>query len=208
VVDAVRIYLQENQVKPPEEEKIIALLPGSRIQEVKMALPAMLEMARKYPQYQFSVAAVNSLPEELYEVARGIPNVTLVFEDTYKLLSEAYAAIVTSGTATLETALFNVPQVVVYKAASRISYLIARAVVSVKYLSLVNLISDKPVLVELLQGNLNTETLEAEFIRLTGDPVYRETMKAEYEAVRKTLGSTPVSETAAQKMYGYLKELA
>ena len=121
-------------------------------------------------------------------------------------MSESFAAIVTSGTATLETALLNVPQVVVYKAASWISYLIARAVVSVKYMSLVNLIADKPVVVELLQGDMNIKSLNAEFLRLTEEKDYREKMKTEYDGIRKTLGSNSVSETAAHKMYKYLKE--
>ncbi|MFC2126508.1 lipid-A-disaccharide synthase [Bacteroidota bacterium] len=206
VVDAVQMFQAEKELKSVPNDRIIALLPGSRIQEVKMVLPPMMNLARKYPQYEFRVAAVNSLPQELYNVAIGLNNVKLVFENTYNLLSESSTAIVTSGTATLETALLGVPQVVVYKAASWITYLIAKAIVSVKYMSLVNLIANKPVVVELMQRDMNPRLLEAEFIRLTEDIAYRDKMKSEYERIRKILGSNPVSETAAHKMYKYLKK--
>jgi len=205
VVDAVNMFLVDKGQKSSPHDGIIALLPGSRIQEVQRMLPVMMKVVRKYPNYKYRIAAVNSIPQGLYNVAKGLENVELVFENTYDLLSAASTAIVTSGTATLETALLDVPQVVIYKA-SWITYLIARNFVSVKYMSLVNLIADKPVVVELMQRDMNPKTLEAEFIRLNEDIDYREKIKSEYEEIRKTLGSNPVSETAAHKMYKYLKE--
>jgi lipid-A-disaccharide synthase len=205
VVDAVNMFLTDIKQKSIPPDDVIALLPGSRIQEVKRTLPVMMKIVQKFPNYKYRIAAVNSIPQELYNIAQGLENVELVYENTYDLLSSAYTAIVTSGTATLETALLNVPQVVIYKA-SWITYHIAKHFVSVKYLSLVNLIADKPVVVELMQREMNLRTVEVEFIRLNEDNAYRDKMKSEYEEIRKTLGSNPVSETAARKMYKYLHE--
>ena len=205
VVDAVNNFLKDRGKKSPIQDNIIALLPGSRIQEVQRLLPAMMQVVRKHPKYRYRIAAVNSIPQELYNNAKGLENVELVYESTYDLLSGASTAIVTSGTATLETALLDVPQVVIYKA-NWITYHIAKNFVSVKYMSLVNLIADKPVVVELMQSDMNPRMIEAEFIRLNKDTGYRERIKSEYEEIRKILGSNPVSETTAQKMYKYLQE--
>src|SRR5215204_7320366 len=141
---------------------IIAVLPGSRKQEVATKLPIMLSVVKDFPQYQFVVAKAPSLDDGFYEeVLKQYPGTLTVRNDTYRLLSQAAAALVTSGTATLETALFGVPQVVCYKG-STISYQIAKRLVKIKYISLVNLIMDKPIVKELIQDDLTIENLSGE----------------------------------------------
>jgi lipid-A-disaccharide synthase len=142
---------------------VIALLPGSRKQEITVKLPVMLEVSQRFPDYRFIVAQAPSLPNEFYEVMiRAYPNVEMAYSgQTYTLLRQAKAALVTSGTATLETALFGVPQVVCYKGSS-VSYHIARRLIKIKYISLVNLIMDKPVVKELIQNEMNVENVSME----------------------------------------------
>jgi lipid-A-disaccharide synthase len=142
------------------EAPIIALLPGSRKQEIIRMLSVMLEMAPLLPQYQFVIAGAPSMPVAFYEqilAEKQRPqNVKLVQKQTYDLLSQAEAALVTSGTATLETALFQVPEVVCYRG-NNLSYQIAKRLISVKYISLVNLIVDKPLVKELIQNDFNSK---------------------------------------------------
>lgn len=142
-----------------EIQPIIALLPGSRKQEILMKLPIMLLMARHFPNYQFIVAKAPGTEDDFYApLLSSYPNVSSVRNQTYPLLKNAVAALVTSGTATLETALFGVPQVVCYKA-NRISYEIGKRVIKIKYISLVNLIMDKLVVKELIQHHLSEHKL-------------------------------------------------
>ena len=144
------------------EKPLIALLPGSRRQEIGAKLPLMLEASKAFPQYRFCVAKATSLPDEFYEpFLKAYPQVDSVRGQTYALLARATAALVTSGTATLETALFGVPQVVCYKG-SPISYAIAKRLITIKYISLVNLIMDKPVVTELIQHELTKENIVRE----------------------------------------------
>ena len=142
---------------------VVALLPGSRKQEITIKLPLMLEASKRFPQYRFIVAQAPGQPLEFYQQAlAAFPQVMLAIAgQTYHLLSLAKAALVTSGTATLETALFGVPQVVCYKG-SNISYQIAKRLVKIKYISLVNLIMDKPVVKELIQNELTAENITVE----------------------------------------------
>ena len=160
VLDAIKAFvpndkfLQANNLNT--KRKIVALLPGSRKMELQRIVPLMAELAVSNPLLHFVVAAVQNLPSELYKPLRDIQNVTVVFEATYDLLSHATAAIVTSGTATLETALFKVPQVVVYKAGN-MEYAVASKVVKVDYISLVNLIAGKEVVKELIQQNAQSK---------------------------------------------------
>lgn len=138
---------------------IVALLPGSRKQEIEKKLPVMLKVSTSFPNYQFVVAQAPALDKSFYETfTLPFPNVSIVNNRTYDLLKSSAAALVTSGTATLETALFNVPEVVCYKG-SEISYQIAKRVINIKYISLVNLIMDKEVVKELIQGEMNVENL-------------------------------------------------
>ncbi len=182
-----------------DERPIVALLPGSRRQEVTNMLAIMLHTANLRPEFQFVVAGAPALPIEFYkDTLAPYPNVKFVTGETYTLLQHATAAFVTSGTATLETALFNVPQVVCYKA-SPISYAIARRLVKVPYISLVNLIADKTVVTELIQHDLQPERLLAEFDRIV-TPANAASMRHEYQLLRAKLGHSGVAERVAAEI--------
>ncbi len=176
---------------------VVALLPGSRRQEVQRILPVMLSVVPFFPGLQFVVAGASSLPEEYYRpFLEKYPNVQWVQGATYDLLRQAQAALVKSGTSTLETALFGVPQVVCY-AGSPVSYAIAKRVVQVKYISLVNLILDRPLVQELIQDELNTTNLQTaltEILTTSGAEKIREG----YNELRRRLGDGGASERAAQ----------
>ena len=185
------------------EKPIIALLPGSRKQEVKAMLPLMVEMSKDYPQYKFVIAGVNTLQQGFYlQILKGTA-IEIVYGQTYNLLKHAYAALVTSGTATLETALLNVPQVVCYKG-NFISYAIARKFLKVKYISLVNLIMDKAVIAELIQNDFNINTLKKEFKKITLDESFRNQLKEEYQELRIKLGGSGASAKTAQLIVEYM----
>jgi lipid-A-disaccharide synthase len=184
--------------------QIAALLPGSRRQEVLQALPVMIKIADQYPSVLFLVAGVNNLPAELYSGCSGRSNMQIIYEKTYDILSIADAAIVTSGTATLETALWNVPQVVIYKANLRISAWITRLVIKVRFISLVNLILDRELVKELIQENLTHENLHREFNKILNDAAWREGVFKGYKEIKDKIGSTVTSDTAASLMFKYL----
>ncbi|SFW46015.1 lipid-A-disaccharide synthase [Chitinophaga sancti] len=186
---------------PPEpaiaDKPIIAILPGSRRQEIKVKLPIMLTMAKHFPQYQFVVAQAPSLDDAFMQELTGAhPNVSTVKNQTYALLRQAKAALVTSGTATLETALFGVPEVVCYKG-SAVSYFFARRLIKVKYISLVNLVMDKPVVKELIQHDLTEANLLRELTLLLEDDVTRQRIKEEYGLLWSKLGEKKASRRAA-----------
>ncbi|MFZ4414313.1 MAG: lipid-A-disaccharide synthase [Bacteroidales bacterium] len=185
------------------EKPIIALLPGSRKQEVKAMLPLMVEMSKDYPQYKFVIAGVNTLQQGFYLQILKETAIEIVYGQTYNLLKHAYAALVTSGTATLETALLNVPQVVCYKG-NFISYAIARKFLKVKYISLVNLIMDKAVIAELIQNDFNINTLKKEFKKITLDESFRNQLKEEYQELRIKLGGSGASAKTAQLIVEYM----
>jgi lipid-A-disaccharide synthase len=184
------------------ERPLIALLPGSRVQEIRQMLPVMLAVVPHFPHYQFVVAGVSHLPESLYKEVRkaGLP---LVFDATYDLLHHAEAALVTSGTATLETALFRVPQVVCYRT-SWLSYQIGRQVIAVSFISLVNLIADRKVVPELIQHECRPQRLREELARALGEG--RASMLEGYETVIERTGTEGASERTAQLMWQYLQE--
>lgn len=184
------------QNKLDSKKEIIALLPGSRKQEVMRMLEVMLKVVDKFPNYQFVIGCAPSLPESFYRSLVGNKNVHLVFNKTYQLLQVASAALVTSGTATLETALMYVPEVVCYKA-NKISYLIAKSLIKVKYISLVNLIMDKPVLKELIQNDLTPENVAQELKCLLTNPKKQRQLLEDYEDLRCMLGNAGASSNAA-----------
>lgn len=186
------------------ENKLIALLPGSRKQEINVKLPIMLSIVHNFPQYTFVIAGAPSLTETYYRSFHIPNNVKIVFNQTYSLLQNAYAALVTSGTATLETALFKVPQVVCYRG-STVSYHIAKKLIKVKYISLVNLIADKIVVKELIQNELNTHNLLHELTLITEDVNNRINIKHEYEQLEKMLGGTGASKNVANAVFKSLQ---
>ena len=191
---------------PLNDKNIIAILPGSRKQEVAKKLPIMLEASKHFPDYHFIVAKASSLEDSFYtELMDGYPKVRSVRNKTYLLLIQATAALVTSGTATLETALFGVPQVVCYKG-SNISYQIARRLVKIKYISLVNLILDKPVVKELIQNDLTVENLQKELHKLLHDSSALQLMKQDYQALWKLLSEGGhASAKAARSITDFVK---
>lgn len=184
---------------PPQHlstKPIIALLPGSRKQEINLKLPLMLTAVKHFPNYQFIVAQAPSMPDEVYTTHIGNAPVTLAKGQTYNLLKQSTAALVTSGTATLETALFGVPEVVCYKG-NAISYQLAKRLIKVKYISLVNLIMDKPLVKELIQDELNEKNIVAELEKLLHNETHLTMLKEEYKQLWHKLGDTHASNTAA-----------
>jgi len=185
------------------KKKIIALLPGSRKQEVEKMLSIMLSVSPSFPEYQFVIAGAPSLDDAFYKPFLKNAQVHYVTNQTYALLRCAYAALVTSGTATLETALFKVPQVVCYKG-SWVSFQIAKRIITLKYISLVNLIMGKEVVKELIQNDLTTSTLTQELKEILSGPK-REAMVSNYEILERKLGGPGASENAAKKIVASLK---
>lgn len=196
-------FVRQNKLNSKKE--IIALLPGSRKQEVGRMLEVMLKVVDKFPEYQFVIGCAPSLPEEYYKSLIGNENVQLVFNKTYQLLQVASAALVTSGTATLETALFYVPEVVCYKG-NKISYLIAKNLIKVKYISLVNLIMDKPVVKELIQNDLTPENVETELKQLLTNHKVQRQLLDDYEDLRYKLGNAGASNNAATIIFDDLNK--
>jgi len=181
------------------DKPIIALLPGSRKQEITKKLPIMLEVSKYFPEYQFVVAEAPSVEDEFYQsFTKSYTNVSAVKNQTYDLLMQAKAALVTSGTATLETALFGVPEVVCYKG-SPISYQIAKRVIKVKYISMVNLIMDKLVVKELIQHDLTVENLRSELHELLTNEKKITEMKKDYEELKRILSEGGHASSKAAK---------
>ena len=196
-----QIRLQKNKLS---DKPIIALLPGSRKQEISTMLPLMLSVTDDFPEYQFVIASAPSVPESFYTKLIGRNNASLLIDQTYSLLLHAEAALVTSGTATLETALFEVPEVVCYKGGN-ISYMIARMMVKVKFISLVNLIMDREVVKELIQSELNSSNLKTELKKIL-DSGNRKKMKEDFVFLKQKLGGSGASAKAAKLMIGYLSQ--
>ena len=170
-------------------KKLIALLPGSRKQEILKKLPVMLEVSKRMPDYHFAVAQAPGQEDGFYEpLLKSFQNVSLVKNATYDLLMQCNAALVTSGTATLETALFGVPEVVCYKA-HPISYQIAKRIIKIKYISLVNLIMDKPVVKELIQEEMNADNVLIELNKILKDDRIHMQMKKDYDALWNLLAA-------------------
>lgn len=189
-----------NPQQPLSDKKIIALLPGSRKQEVSIQLPIMLKIADYFPDCQFIVAQAPSLDEGFYQpFLKNYAHIFLVKNQTYALLSNASAAMVTSGTATLETALFGVPQVVCYKGSS-ISYQIAKRLIKVKFISLVNLIMNKPVVKELIQNDLTVENLKTELQLLLNDKATQTRIHTDYQQLKELLSANGNASANAAKI--------
>ncbi|MBK0384308.1 lipid-A-disaccharide synthase [Pedobacter sp. SD-b] len=182
---------------------IIALLPGSRKQELNYILPDMLGIINSFPNHQFVIAGAPSFNNGFYQQYLNGLKVPIVFNATYDLLNIAEAALVTSGTATLETALFKVPQVVLYKG-SKISIGIARMLVKIRFISLVNLIMDSKTVTELIQENCNLTTLSKELDDILKQPKRNE-MLANYEILANKMGEAGASEKTARLIFRYLK---
>ncbi len=184
---------------PVSAKPVIALLPGSRSQEIKAKLPVMLQMVKHFPDYEFVIAQAPAQPDELYKEIAGTAEVKLVKGATYDLLRQSAAALVTSGTATLETALFGVPEVVCYKG-NPISFWLAKKLVKIKYISLVNLIMDKEVVRELIQDDLNEQQLKTSLAAILHEGPPKEQLKKDYAELWHKLGDNHASNTAAAEI--------
>ncbi|WP_324676803.1 lipid-A-disaccharide synthase [Hymenobacter sp. GOD-10R] len=185
------------------DKPIIAVLPGSRKQEIEAMLYVMLSILPPFLNYQFVVAGVDNLDPNYYaHFERN--NVRIIFGQTFDLLQHAKAALVTSGTATLETALFGVPQVVCYRT-SGITYAIGKAVIKVPYISLVNLIVGREVVKELIQGEFNSRNLVMELKKVTADEEFIAQQKAGYVELQEKLGRHNAADKAAKLMVEYLR---
>ncbi|MEK6450064.1 MULTISPECIES: lipid-A-disaccharide synthase [unclassified Myroides] len=203
LIDAIEAYRAEEHVDfrakhNLDDRPVIALLPGSRKQEISRLLNEMLSVIHHYPQYQFVIAGAPGQEASFYEQFIQDKNISFVFNETYALLNIAHAALVTSGTATLETALFRVPQVVLYKG-NQISYEIAKRIIKLKYISLVNLIMDDDVVVELIQSDCNAKRIESEFSKIINGKK-REEILLKYDKLICTLGGGGASDSAAEEM--------
>lgn len=184
----------------------IAILPGSRVQEIKLKLPIMLKALDEFNNFEILLAAAPTIETELYlTFLDKYQNVKIINNDTYNLLNQADLAIVTSGTATLETALFKVPQVVCYKS-SWISYQIAKQLIKVKYISLVNLILDKECVKELIQNDLTPKNIAKEISKIL-DPIVKKNTLNDYEILEKKCGGIGASKITANKMLKTIKQL-
>lgn len=186
-------FRKENNL---DEKPIIAILPGSRKQEISKMLSVMLSVTNDFEEYQFVIAGAPSQEFEFYKQFLTNKNVKFVSNKTYDLLSFATAALVTSGTATLETALFKVPEVVCYKG-NWISYQIAKRIITLKYISLVNLIMDKQVVTELIQDDCNPKRIKEELAKLL-EINHRNHLLAEYAILESKLGGIGASQKTAQ----------
>lgn len=206
LLDAIEQYRQQaldetkfRSAYDLSDKAIIAVLPGSRKQEIRAKLPIMLEAAKAFPQYEIVVAGAPSLEIDFYTPFFEGSQVKIIHGKTYDILSLSEAAIVTSGTATLETALFEIPEVVCYKASS-ISYAIAKRLVKIKFISLVNLIMDREVVKELIQHECTAKAIEQELKLLIRGGSKREEVLSSYKILKEKLGSGGASQKVAQSL--------
>lgn len=195
-------FLNKNHL---DNRPIIAILPGSRRQEILRMLPTMIQVSKQYSDYQFVIAGITQ-QKNLYEQISNGQNIKIVFNQTYDLLTHSHAAMVTSGTATLETALFGVPQVVCYKA-NYISYLIAKHLISgIQYISLVNLIANKSIVTELIQNDMNPQLLKTELDSIIANCPKRNDILLEYKQLQNIMGDGNTTKKIAQLMVELLNK--
>ncbi|MCF2487191.1 lipid-A-disaccharide synthase [Dyadobacter sp. CY347] len=208
LMDAIAAFKPDPDFKQKNNltaaKPVIALLPGSRQQEIVGMLDIMLTVQPHFPAHQFVIAGVSNLPKTLYEKYIAAHNAVIVYESTYDLLSIADAALVTSGTATLETALFSVPEVVCYKT-STFSYAIAKRLIRVPFISLVNLILEKEAVRELIQDELNEDLLVKELKQILPGGAKHQQQLLDYKTLQERVGSPGASERAGGLIVGYLK---
>ncbi|MEO7524667.1 MAG: lipid-A-disaccharide synthase, partial [Ferruginibacter sp.] len=205
VVDDFRFTNKKLEIENKGQD-IIALLPGSRKQEILKKLPIMLEVSKYFPKYHFIVAKAPGLDESFYnELLLPYKNVSSVLNQTYSLLSASKAALVTSGTATLETALFMVPEIICYKG-NPISYQIAKRLIKIKFIGLVNLIMDKEVVKELIQNDLSIDNIKTELTKLLDDTAKKKQLQKDYETLKDILSKGGhASANAAKIIYNFVK---
>ena len=211
LMDAITEKNNEPDYRPAFAEKnnltdkpIIAVLPGSRKQEIDLLLPEMMAITPDFEGYQFVIAGAPGIDPSYYNKFLIVRDVPILYEQTYDLLKYAEAAVVTSGTATLETALMNVPEVVCYKA-GKFTYHVGKHFIKPKFFSLVNIIMDKEIVKELLQFNLARD-ISGELSRILNDSSYRDSMLENYGELRKTLGAPGASFRLGQRIVDLIRE--
>ena len=205
VQDAVGAHVVNKNFKIENnipDKPIIAILAGSRKQEVTVMLETMISFTKEYPSYHFVIAAVSNLSKEYYEPFKS-DHISIVYDQAYDVLSYAEAAVVTSGTATLETALFEVPQVVCYKT-NPITYFIGKPLVKIDFFSLPNLIAGKEIVKELLQYDFTAEIVSAELKKIL-DKEFSKKVRVDYTAMKQLMGEKGASKRAAKLMVDYLR---
>lgn len=188
-----------------DERPVVAILPGSRTQEIERMLPIMLTVCSYFPEYQFVIAGAPNFNEQYYKDYLLDEEVTVVYGNTYELLKISQAALVTSGTATLETALFGVPQVVCYKTGA-FNYFLAKRLIKLKFISLVNLIMDKEIVKELIQDDLTYLQLRAELDKILHGSKNRKLLLDDYHHLQETLGPVGACKRTANAIYRYQKK--
>ncbi|MBW6491031.1 MAG: lipid-A-disaccharide synthase [Lentimicrobium sp.] len=199
--------LEQSNFKPvfPDEQRpVVALLPGSRKQEIQKNLPAMVQAAGNFPDVRFVIAGVGSYNEDFYHKIAGHANIPVVTGRTYDLLKQAKAAIVTSGTATLETAIIGTPEMVCYKGGT-VSYYIAKKLIKVKYISLVNLIMDRVIVKELIQNEMSAANLTRELDLLLNEKIIKQQLEKDYSDLLLKLGGKGASKRAANSVLQFMK---
>ena len=198
-------FIDRNQLA---KKPIIALLAGSRKQEIERILPVMLQVADRFPDYQFVVAAAPSITKAFYASVSKGSKLKFVYSQTYDLLQQSKAALVASGTATLETALLRIPQVVCYKmSGGSLAYSLGKMLLNIKYISLVNLVVDKFVVKELIQQYCNPKAISTELDLILNDEAYRSQMLANYEELNQHLGGAGASARFAKMIYDDVKAI-
>jgi lipid-A-disaccharide synthase len=195
ILSGKQSFLEKNKL---EDKPIIALLAGSRKQEIKTILPEMLTLIEHFPEFQFVIAGAPSFNTDSYKPIIRKYSVSLVFGQTYDLLKHATAAVVTSGTATLETALFNLPQVVVYKT-HQLTYDIAQLFIKLRFFSLVNIIIEREIVKEILQNDLPAK-MKAELTKILSENDYRQQMINNYKEMQQILGGPGASKRTAEQI--------
>lgn len=192
-------FAERNQLS---QKPIIALLAGSRKQEIERILPVMLQVVDRFPDYQFVVAAAPSITKEFYASVSKGSKLSFVYNQTYDLLQQSKAALVASGTATLETALLRIPQVVCYKmSGGSLAYRLGKMLLNIKYISLVNLVVDKFVVKELIQQYCNPKSISNELDLILNDEAYRSQMLDNYDELNEHLGGAGASARFAKMIY-------
>lgn len=205
LLDAIMQFREQQQlglvpvIDTTDGRPLIALLPGSRRQEIQSMLRRMLSVVPAFPDCRFIIAASSNVPEDMIRALAADYPVEIVRDQTYAVLAAARAALVTSGTATLETALFGVPEVVCYKG-SALSFAIAKRVVKIKYISLVNLILDRPAVTELIQADFQSERLIDELRKIMYDNTFRSHMLAQMQELQSRCGGSGASDRIARAM--------
>ena len=197
LIEVIAAAKQKGKGATIADKPIIALLPGSRKQEIAAKLPIMLSLVPLFPEYQFVIAQAPSMDADFYKEWMPATGVLLIPNRTYDIVQQAAAAIVTSGTATLETALFGVPQIVCYKG-NPISYWLAKRFIKIKFIALANLIMNRSIVPELIQDDLNTAALQRHLQKLLQDKTTQQQLQADYAELWTALGSKSASDTAAQ----------